>query len=76
MMYNEPHAVRCTRAHVYKDKGRLYIDYWGIAKDWLIVENDKRFTQAIATTHCNEFQEVRNYSKYYSDSPFAVKKRD
>ena len=47
-----------------------------IAKDWLIVENDKRFTQAIATTHCNEFQEVRNYSKYYSDSPFAVKKRD
>lgn len=26
--------------------------------------------------HCNEFQEVRNYSKYYSDSPFVVKKRD
>lgn len=47
-----------------------------IAKDWSIVENDKRFTQAIATTHCNEFQEVRNYSKYYSDSPFVVKKRD
>jgi adenylosuccinate synthase len=47
-----------------------------IAKDWLIVENDKRFTQAIATTHCNEFQEVRNYSKYYSDSPFVVKERD
>lgn len=33
MMYNEPHAVRCTRAHVYKDKGRLYIDYWGIDED-------------------------------------------
>ena len=47
-----------------------------IAKDWSIVENDKRFTQVIATTHCNEFQEVRNYSKYYSDSPFIVKERD
>ena len=23
-------SVRCTRAHVYKDKGRLYIDYWGV----------------------------------------------
>lgn len=33
MMYNEPHAVRCTRARVYKDKGRLYIDYWGIDED-------------------------------------------
>lgn len=33
MMYNESRAVRCTRAHVYKDKGRLYIDYWGIDED-------------------------------------------
>lgn len=33
MMYNKPCAVRCTRAHVYKDKGRLYIDYWGIDED-------------------------------------------
>lgn len=30
MMYNEPCIVKCTRAHVYKDKGRLYIDYWGV----------------------------------------------
>lgn len=30
MMHNEMCAVRCTRAHVYKDKGRLYIDYWGV----------------------------------------------
>ena len=29
-MYNEICAVKCTRAHVYRDKGRLYIDYWGI----------------------------------------------
>ena len=29
-MHNEMCAVRCTRAHVYKDKGRLYIDYWGV----------------------------------------------
>lgn len=33
MMYNKPCAVRCTRAHVYKDKGRLYIDYWSIDED-------------------------------------------
>lgn len=29
-MYNEICAVKCTCAHVYKDKGRLYIDYWGV----------------------------------------------
>lgn len=29
-MHNEICAVKCTRAHVYKDKGRLYIDYWGV----------------------------------------------
>lgn len=29
-MYNEICAVKCTRAHVYKDNGRLYIDYWGV----------------------------------------------
>lgn len=30
MIHNEICAVRCTRAHVYKDKGRLFIDYWGV----------------------------------------------
>lgn len=30
MIHDEICAVRCTRAHVYKDKGRLYIDYWGV----------------------------------------------
>lgn len=29
-MHNELSAIKCTRAHVYKDKGRLYIDYWDI----------------------------------------------
>ena len=30
MIHKDICAVRCTRAHVYKDKGRLYIDYWGV----------------------------------------------
>lgn len=30
MDYKAMCAVRCTRAHVYKDKGRLYIDFWGV----------------------------------------------
>lgn len=29
-MYNELCAVKCTHAHVYKDEGRLYVDYWGV----------------------------------------------
>lgn len=23
-------SIKCTRAHVYKEKGRLYVDYWGV----------------------------------------------
>lgn len=23
-------SVKCTRAHVYKENGHLYIDYWGM----------------------------------------------
>lgn len=23
-------SIKCTRAHVYKDKGRLYVDYWRV----------------------------------------------
>ena len=30
MIYKDICSVRCTCAHVYKDKGRLYIDYWGV----------------------------------------------
>lgn len=30
MDYKNICSVRCTRAHVYKDKRRLYIDYWGV----------------------------------------------
>lgn len=30
MIHKDICSVRCTRAHVYKDKGRLYIDYWGV----------------------------------------------
>lgn len=47
MMYNEPHAVRCTRAHVYKDKGRLYIDYWGIDEDHYRTSNLENLADTI-----------------------------
>ena len=30
MIHKNICSVKCTRAHVYKDKGRLYIDYWGV----------------------------------------------
>ena len=30
MIHKDICSVKCTRAHVYKDKGRLYIDYWGV----------------------------------------------
>ena len=30
MIHKDICSVRCTRAHVYKDKGRLYIDCWGV----------------------------------------------
>ncbi len=47
-----------------------------IADDWATVAGDARFTQSIATTHCNEFQEVRNSSRYYSEDPYTLKERD
>ena len=25
-----PCSIKCTRAHVYKENGHLYIDYWGV----------------------------------------------
>lgn len=29
-MPNKPSSIKCTRAHVYRKDGRLYIDYWGV----------------------------------------------
>ena len=46
-----------------------------IADDWKSAAGLANFEQSIATTHCNEFQEVRNYSRYYSDNPFTVRER-
>lgn len=46
-----------------------------IAKDWSIVENDKRFTKAKVLTHYNEFVPSDNDSKYYSDNKFEIKER-
>lgn len=30
MIHNDICAFRCTRAHVYREDGRLYVDYWGV----------------------------------------------
>lgn len=46
-----------------------------IADDWKSAEGLARFEKSIATTHCNEFREVRNHSRYYSDNPFTLRER-
>lgn len=44
-----------------------------IAKDWSIVENDKRFVKSMAITHCNEFPDVKK-EDYMSNNPYSVMK--
>ena len=46
-----------------------------IEKDWLIVADDKRFTQEKVLTHYNEFTPDNEFSKYYSDNKFEIKER-
>lgn len=46
-----------------------------IADDWKQTAGMKNFEKSIATTHCNEFREVRNFSRYFSDNPFTVTER-
>lgn len=46
-----------------------------ITEDWTLVENDKRFIKSMAITHCNEFPDLYQQAKYYSDNPFGVKER-
>ena len=44
-----------------------------ITDDWKTVAGDSRFEKSIATTHCNEFCELRNYSRYQSFDPFTMR---
>ena len=46
-----------------------------IEKDWSLVAEDKRFTQAKVLTHYNEFTPDNEFSKYYSDNKFEIKER-
>ena len=46
-----------------------------IEKDWLLVADDKRFKQAMAITHCNEFEDIYKKAKYFSNNPFTVLNR-
>ena len=46
-----------------------------IERDWRLVKGDKRFTKEMAITHCNEFEDLFKKAKYYSDSPYEVRKR-
>lgn len=47
-----------------------------IEKDWLLVADDKRFKQAMAITHCNEFGDIYKKAKYFSNNPFTVLNRE
>ncbi|MBR3239281.1 MAG: adenylosuccinate synthetase [Oscillospiraceae bacterium] len=46
-----------------------------IAEDWKLAEGLGKVEKSIATTHCNEFCEVRNDSRYFSDSPYSLRER-
>ncbi len=63
-------------------QGSLRYGYWEdaeqrqrIAADWKLAENSPHFEKSIATTHCNEFRDVRNHSRYFSDSPYVLRER-
>ena len=46
-----------------------------IAEDWKLTGGSARFAQSIATTHCNEFPELKSCSRYYSDDPYTLRER-
>lgn len=46
-----------------------------IAADWAIAAGCGHFEKSLAVTHCNEFPAQANDSRYYSDSPFALRER-
>ncbi len=46
-----------------------------IAEDWKLAADSPLFEKSIATTHCNEFPELRNDSRYVSDSPYELRER-
>lgn len=29
-MFDTLGSIKCTRAHVYRENGHLYVDYWGV----------------------------------------------
>lgn len=43
-----------------------------IKKDWSIVEKDSRYTKSMAITHCNEFEDLKKDTKYFSCNKFTV----
>lgn len=46
-----------------------------IEADFAKVGGDKRFTKEMVITHCNEFPDEKQDSKYYSDNPFGMEER-
>lgn len=46
-----------------------------IEADFAKTGGDKRFTKAMVITHCNEFPDEKQESKYYSDNPFGMEER-
>lgn len=45
-----------------------------IETDFRLVSKDSRFTQSLAVTHCNEFENIFNNAAYISNNPFSVLK--
>ena len=43
-----------------------------IEKDWALVKDDNRFSKAMAVTHCNEFPDEKQDTKYFSNNPYVV----
>ncbi len=69
---NVPNEFQGTLRYGYLDDAE---QRQRIAEDWSLAENCRNFEKSIATTHCNEFPEVRNYSRYYSDDPYTLSER-
>jgi adenylosuccinate synthase len=47
-----------------------------IEEDWKLAEGCGNFEKSLAITHCNEFRELKGVSRYFSDSPYALRERN
>ena len=60
---NVPNEFQGTLRYGYLDDAE---QRQRIADDWKLAEGRRQFERSIATTHCNEFRDVRNDSRYFN----------